>query len=159
MNELFDNYKKNKSNNTSLALRHMMTKGADGTELYDEVAKIYFSEKNMKRIQNMIKKEVLIKTNNNFRLDDDQDENDLLVVMRAIYLEYAKFLPNKIVRQVKELNNITVNYIIPNMITNIKQSYSYIKEINQPIRPIDRPVNVNNAGRKTLPSLTTTWGF
>ena len=45
------------------------------------------------------------------------------------------------------------------MITEIKQTYGYIKEINEPIKPIPRPMNVNNAGRKTLPSITTTYGI
>ena len=45
------------------------------------------------------------------------------------------------------------------MITEIKQFYGYLKEINEPLKPIDRPINVNNAGRKTLPSLTSVWQF
>ena len=33
--------------------------------------------------------------------------------------------------------------------TNIKQEYYYVKEINEPIKTIDRPVNVNIKGSKT----------
>ena len=73
--------------------------------------------------------------------------------MRAVFIEHSRFLPNKIIRQIKELNRLTVEYIVPDMITEIKQTYGYIKEINEPLKPLPRPMNVNNAGRKTLPSL------
>ncbi len=119
------------------------------------IAEIFFSPDNMKRLQKMIKKEVFLRTDGQFRLDVDQDEADLLISMRAVYLEHARFLPFKIVHQVKLLNKKLVEYIIGDMVTNIKQHYAYIKEINSPIKPIDRPLNVSNAGRKTAPAIST----
>ena len=152
MNQTLDN--KNKP--TYETKQQLLTKG----ELCDdELSKIYFSDENVLRIQKMIKQEVFIKTKGKYKLEDDQDESDLLVVMKSIFFEYAKHLPFKLVHQVKALNKKTMEAIIPDIITNIKQSYDYLKEINEPLKPIDRPVNVNNAGRKTLPSLTTVYGF
>jgi hypothetical protein len=151
--------KKPPQNNAALAMRHITTKGASSDEVYDEISKIFFSEANMNRVQKAIKRAIFFKSKGKFRLDEDQDESDLLVTMRAVFIEYSRFLPNKIIRQVKELNRLTVEYIIPDMITEIKQTYGYIKEINEPIKPIPRPMNVNNAGRKTLPSITTTYGI
>jgi hypothetical protein len=126
---------------------------------YEPVSEIFFSETNIKRIQNLIKKEIYNRTKGMYKLDADQDESDLLIVMRQVYYAHAKFLPYKIVSQTKDLNRKVINIIVPDMITNIKQAYAYIKEINQPIQPIMRPVNVNNAGRKTLPPLTSSFGF
>ncbi len=118
---------------------------------------MFYSRENMKRIQKMIKKEVYIRTRHAFKLDEDQDESDLMVSMNAVFLENAKFLPFKIKQQVKELNRRAIDYIVPDMIVNLKQSYMYIKEINSPLQMMPRPMNVNNAGRKTLPSLTSIW--
>jgi len=146
-------------NFAALAMKHITTKGTDGTEVYDEVSKVFYSAENFRRIQKALREEVFIRTKGQFRLDDDQDETDLLVAMKAVFLEHARFLPFKIIHQVKELNRRTVEYIIPDMIREIKQSYAYIKEINEPLKTIPRPLNVNNAGRRTLPSLTSTWGF
>jgi len=163
---IFKNYeptlktsKKPKQNNAALAMRHITTKGACSDEVYDEISKIYFSVENMNRVQKAIKRAIFFKTKGQFRLDEDQDESDLLVTMRAVFIEHSRFLPNKIIRQIKELNRLTVEYIVPDMITEIKQTYGYIKEINEPLKPLPRPMNVNGAGRKTLPSLTTTIGF
>jgi hypothetical protein len=125
----------------------------------NELALIFFSKENIKRIQKMIKEEIYIKTNKQFKLDEDQDENDLMTVLRNVYTEHARFNPKNIIHQVKILNKHVINYVTPDMISQLKQYYSYIKEINQPIKPIFRPMNVNNAGRRTTPSLTTTFGF
>lgn len=120
------------------------------------VSLLYFSKENIKRIQKTLKKEIYVRTHGNFVLEVDQDINDLIIVMRSVYFQYAKFQPTQIVRQVKELNTITVNIIVPDMITEIKQEYEYLKEINRPINPILRPTNINT-GKQTLPSITTMW--
>lgn len=123
------------------------------------VSEMYFSRENMKRIQKKIKKEILAQSDGKFRLEQDQDEMDLLIAMRAVFLENTKNLPGNIVSQVKELNELTIDYIVPDMMTNIRQQIGYMKDITTHPTPMDRPLNVNRAGRKTLPSATTIWGF
>lgn len=126
----------------------------------DPLTQLFFSPENMKRINKMIKREISIRTNGKYRLDVDQNNSDLLIVMRAVFFDMygARFLPFKIIRQVKELNVQVVNYVLPDMISQMKQEYGYLKEINQPLQTIMRPLNVNNKGRLTLPSITTIWG-
>jgi len=123
----------------------------------NEITKLFFSDENVKRIQKKIKQDIYIKTKGQYTLDEDQDESDLVIAMRAVYLDKCKNLQGQTVRQVKLLNQQTVNYVVPDMITNIKQYFGYIKDINQPLIPMMRPMNVNNAGRKLLPSITTIW--
>jgi len=150
---------RNKNSATETILKGDFYKVCEGDENVDQVGKIFFSEENLKRVQKLIKREVFNRTKGEFKLDTDQDESDLLVAMRAVYYEHARFLDFKVVRQVKELNQKVIEYIIQDIITGIKQSYAYIQEINQPIKPINRPLNVSNAGRRTLPALTSVWGF
>ena len=123
----------------------------------NEITKIFFSNENMKRIQKKIKEEIYKRTKGQYSLEEDQDEADLTIVMRAIYLDKCKNLSEQPIRQVKLLNDQTVEYIIPDMLSNIKQYFGYIKDINEPLKPMLRPMNVNNAGRKLLPSITTLW--
>ena len=123
----------------------------------NEITKLFFTDENIKRIQKKIKEEIYIKTKGQYTLDEDQDDSDLTIAMRAIYLDKCKNLPGQTVRQVKLLNQQTVDYVVPDMITNIKQYFGYIKDINQPLVPMMRPMNVNNAGRRLLPSITTVW--
>lgn len=130
-----------------------------GIQSSSELSKLFFSDANIKRIQKLIKKEVYRRTRGEFKLEVDQELRDVIIAMRAVYLEHARFLPGQIVRQVKRLNHKVIDEILPGMITEIKQYYGYLKEINKPLTPIDLPVNVNNAGRRTLPSITTVLGF
>jgi hypothetical protein len=123
------------------------------------VSLLYFSDENMARIQKQIKQEVYRLTKGKFKLQVDQDPADLLIVMRAVFLDDdgAKNLPTQIVRQVKILNKQTLQYLIPDMISNIKQQYNYIKETNEPRKIMQQPLNVNKSQRGTLPSITSLW--
>lgn len=123
----------------------------------NDITKIFFTDENIKRIQRKIKEEIYIRTKGQYKLEEDQDEADLTIAMRAVYLDKAKNLPDQPVRQVKILNQLTVDYVVPDMITNIRQYFGYIKDINQPLQPMMRPISVNKAGRRTLPSITTIW--
>jgi hypothetical protein len=144
-------HRKNYTNMASTALK--------GIQSESELSKLFFSDDNMKRIQRMIRKEVFKRTNGEFRLDIDQDETELFLAMRAVYMEHARFLMNQTVRQCKRLNEKVVSEICPGAITNIRQDYGYLKEINKPLSPIDRPLNMGTKGRKTLPAVTTTFGW
>lgn len=135
--------------------------GDSGVANLDPVTIMFFSSENMKRIQKAIRREIERQTNGKYILKVDQDESDILIAMRAILFDQnkgSKFQGNKIKHQVKKLNERTVEYVVPDMISNIEQYYGYIDEISKPIEPPMRPMNVNNAGRRTLSSITTVWG-
>lgn len=129
-----------------------------GIQSQSELSKLFFSDENFRRIQKGIKAEVFKRTKGTFRLDVDQEQRDLFLLMRATYMENARFLPGEIVRQVKRLNQKVITDSVPDIITGIRQEYGYLKEINKPLDPIARPMNVNNRGRKTLPCVCTTFG-
>ena len=107
----------------------------------------------------MIKIEVYNRTAGKFILDVDQEDDDVVIVMMYIYQEEARHLPEHIIHQVKRLNQKVINYCLPDILTNIKQDYNYLKEINEPIKVLDRPINDNNKGRKLLPSITSIWNI
>ena len=104
---------------------------------------LFFSKSNVKRLQKRIKKEVFRLSKGKIVLDAEQDESDLLIAMRAVYLEEGKNLPTKVVRQVKLLNNRVMDYIMPDLMSNIKLEYGYLRDINEPLKPINRPIQVN----------------
>lgn len=130
-----------------------------GIQTESELSKLFFSDKNIQRLQKKIKEEVFKRTNGKFRLDVDQEQRDLFIAMRAVYMEHARFLPNRIVHQVKILNQKVIDEILPGILTEIRQYYGYLMEINKPLIPIPRPINFSNKGRRTLPSITTTFGI
>jgi hypothetical protein len=121
------------------------------------LGEIFFSPDNIKRLQNKIKKSIFIESKGKYKLQVDQNESDLLVVMRAVYIQDSYNSPYRIIHQVKELNEKVINRILPDMISNIKQNEEYLNIIDKPIDPIPLPVNVSRAGRLSLPSITTIW--
>ena len=163
------------SDNPSFKMYENLPKGYKTSEYYEngystltskgniieetELSKMFFSNENIARVQKKIKVAVYNKTKGKYKLVEDQDETDLYLLMRSVYLENAKHLKSHLVRQVKILNETVIKESVPGIITNIKQYYSYIDDINKPIQPIDRPMNINSAGRKTLPSVTTIIGM
>ena len=127
-----------------------------------ETIRVFFSEDNLKRIQKKIRREIFKRSYGKFKLKVDQNINHLLIAMIAIVRLHAKFLPTKVVRQVKRLNEETVQYIVGdggNLMSNLKQQYSYIQDITNPIQPLPDPINVNQAGRNQLRSVTAVWNI
>lgn len=135
---------------SSLALRGLQMNNSP-------VSIAFFSNKNIARIQKYIRREIFKRSKGEYVLETDQDENDLILVMRAIFLEYSRHLPTNIAEQVAELNRYTLREIVPGMITNIEQQMLYLRDMSQPIQPIALPLNVNNGGRRNLPSVTSLW--
>ena len=123
------------------------------------LGELFFSQENINRLQKMIKYEVFVRTNGKYKLEVEQNESDLLVVMRDIYITCGKNMPYKVIHQVKELNHKTIEKIIPDMISMIKQDDAYIQQLDKPIDPIPLPVCVNSKGRTSLPSVTTTFFY
>jgi hypothetical protein len=152
--EKYQDHKQYSGNEYNIGLRNVF--GRDDFS-QEPVGEVFFSERNIKRLQKLIKTSIYEKTNHQFILDEEQDPADLLIAMRAVYQMNGKFIKNHLVHQVKDLNKKLISYIIPDMITEMKQYYGFIKDVNEPLKPIDRPMNVSNAGRKTLPSVTTIW--
>ncbi|VBB18080.1 hypothetical protein YASMINEVIRUS_543 [Yasminevirus sp. GU-2018] len=124
-----------------------------------KVAKEYFSVTNIRRIQKQIKREVYNRSYKKFKLSEDQNVLDLLQSMIVVYEQYGKDLPSRVVSQVKMLNEQTVQYIVPDMMTNLKQHYGYLDDIKNPINPLPQPINVNHAGRTQLPSIAQLYGL
>lgn len=126
-------------------------------ETNGKLRKLFFSSKNMKRLQKQLRKEIFISTNGKYKMSVDQDKNDLLVIMISVFKNHALHSPKNIIRQTKNLNKIVIETILPDIITNIKQYYSYLSDINKPLEPIARPVNMSNKGRRIGESITTTF--
>jgi hypothetical protein len=123
------------------------------------LGEIFFCPENISRLQKQIKKEIFIRSNGKYKLEIDQNESDLLVVMRAVYISDAENSPYKLIHQVKILNQRTIERIIPDMLSMIQQDQKYLDELDKPINPIPLPVNVSSAGRLSLPSVTTLFNY
>lgn len=115
------------------------------------VSKYFFSRKNIDILHKAISGTVnyhLNKDNINYKVGK-QNEDHLLVVMRAKYLQEACHYQCSFIEQIKKLNGKVLDFIVPNVISNVKQYVGYIKDISSPIPTMDRPIDVNSRGNNT----------
>ena len=118
---------------------------------------VFFSPENIEIIQQRLIKGVFNASNKQY-LIGKQSEQDLMVVMRAIYLQNATFATcTNIANQIDNLDNIVVNNLVPNIMSAVIFNREYLRTINNPIQPIDRPVNMSSSGNKSLPSTMRTY--
>lgn len=113
----------------------------------DKTGLIFFSSENVDKIQRLIK-QIILKLAN-VELIEDQDVESLLIVMRDVYLHEGRFLSYKIKEQIENLNLKLLNRLIPDILTGVKQQLGYLKYIETPLDPMDRPINDNLKGSKT----------
>lgn len=111
----------------------------------------FFSTKNIKYIQQKIKDLVFEGTKGNLFMKNDQSERMLRQVMHAIYIQNA-VIDVPIRTQIADFNVKVINYVMPELISELKHKMFYLDDINTPLKLLDQPVNLNAAGRLTLPS-------
>ena len=117
---------------------------------------LFFSKKNMDIIQNMIRYNVYIKSENRFIIDR-QSDIELEIVMRGIYLQYSPNLQTNIKEQIQYLDKLVTDYSVEQIIPEVEQYFGYMKEIEYMPEPIDLPVNLSSKGTRSLRSVTTTF--
>lgn len=110
----------------------------------------FFSPANVEIIQNKIRYEVYVKSGNK-HIIDKQSTDDLLIVMRSMYYQYGKNLPDHIKEQVIELNQIVSDWSVPKILAEIEMYYQYRKDISTMPVPLSHPVLLNSAGTRSLP--------
>jgi hypothetical protein len=119
-----------------------------------DLEKVFFSDENIDLINKQLILSVYNKTNKEFIIPSQRTE-DLIIVMRYTFIEYAKHLPFNIKEQIKELNCIVVGQILPNIITQITQRIEYLRVIDAPRELL--PLPISESSSKILPSITNTF--
>lgn len=111
----------------------------------------FFSRKNIQAIQSAIRKEVFVKSQPKGYIIDEQSVDELKIIMRAIYYQYARNLPNNIAGQVQDLNKRVIDWSVPHILSAVDHHFFYLKDIETLPTPISHPVNISRAGTKSMP--------
>lgn len=138
---------------------NMSQNSLTGIQVETVLSRLFFSPENVDLVQREIRAEIFRRTNGTYLLEDKQSEDDLQVVMRSIYIQHARHVPNRIQDQISELNNLVVDDVVPNMISEINAYFGYLERAFAPRKIMDLPECVSNAGTRTLPSVSKTFGY
>jgi hypothetical protein len=111
----------------------------------------FFTRKNVDVIQKDIRKEIYRMSGPKQYMIDDQDVDELKMIMRAMYLQYAKNNPFNIEGQINELNDLVVKWSAPRIMSEIEQYNYYLNDISHLPVPLPQPMSMSSAGTKSLP--------
>jgi len=111
----------------------------------------FFTRTNVYQIQDSIKKEVYRMSGPKKFVIDEQDVDELKMIMRAMYLQYAKNNPQNIQGQINELNNMVIQWSAPRIVSEIEHYQYYLNDISHLPVPLEKPLNMSSAGTRSLP--------
>jgi hypothetical protein len=127
---------------------------------------LFFSKTNIDNIQDILKFVVHRETK---YIIDNQSVNELLIVMRALFLEYSLHpklitdtmsdkerseLLKKYTKEVERLNMIVINQVVPKIISQIQQYVDYLRDASEQPYYMDKPQNDSVKGQKQYRSTT-----
>ena len=138
--------------------KNLAEQAVQGFDQPNMLNQTFFSKANMDIIQYRLKKFVYWETwkqSDTHYVIQPQDETKLIVVMKYVYEQYAKHLPYDIKGQIDELDDLVIKEAGPETVAEVLCHIGYLKHINNPIEPVDRPKNMSSRGTKLLPSVTT----
>ena len=117
--------------------------------LWNETAlsQAYFSQQNIKIIQNGIRAGIYKRSNGQY-LIGPQDCDSLKIVMRSVFLQYSANQPNNIPEQIAQLNKIVLEYCIQQVYSEAQGYMKYIDDVSTLVVPIAHPVQASNTDRQ-----------
>lgn len=117
---------------------------------------LFLSPENIELVQTRIKYAVYVASGKK-HIISRQDDTELAVVMRSIYLQYGKNIPVGIKEQIEDLNDIVVQECTSKIMSQIEQHIAYLRDKSSQPMPLSLPVFTSTIGTKQLPSVTSTF--
>lgn len=118
-------------------------RGAISNEWEDNMlSRVFFSAENMQIIQNGIRAGVYKMSKNQFTVLP-QNPDTLKIIMRSIYMQYAQHYPTGITQQVERLNQLVLEYAVPNVYNESVGYIKYIEDISTLAVPFDLPTKID----------------
>lgn len=134
--DLFTLYNKKPIQSKSTAYKDALIGNQQSSLLSD----LYFSAENIQIVQNAIKAGVY-HISKGQHIIGDQDEDTLKIIMRSCYLQFSSNRKDNIREQLKDLNQLVVNYSVPQINSEATAYKNYKKDVSNLATPIERPVS------------------
>jgi len=110
---------------------------------------VFFSKANIDYLQNQIGQRVHNLSAGRHKIGR-QSDTELEIVMRSIYLQFSLNQPDDIKKQVRDLDEMVIDAVVPGILSAIEQYLQYQVAISTIPTPINLPKNETIKGEKTL---------
>lgn len=114
----------------------------------NELSSLFFSELNVNAIQEAIRYQVYIKSDDTYIIDK-QSETELYIIMRGMYLQYGRHHHDTL-EEVRYLNKHVIDYCVPKILNEIQIYTFYKNDIQKLPVPMDRGELASSKGTKVL---------
>lgn len=115
---------------------------------------LFMSPENLENLQTRIRYAVWMASNKQHVIAR-QDDTELQIIMRSIYLQYGKNIPTNIKQQILDLNDLVVQEAVSKVLSQIQQHIGYLFDKSTNPMPLSHPVNMSTVGTKVLSSVTS----
>lgn len=115
----------------------------DHTPLIDA----YFSPQNLDAVQELLRGAVARRTG--FQIGRQSDDQ-LLIVMRAVYADHAVHSPADVSKEVQRLDRIVLSAVLDKVIANMTSYLAYLRDASRPREPLPLGVATSTKGTKTF---------
>ena len=116
---------------------------------YDtDLSVAFFSQKNIKILQNGIRAGVYRKSNNQYVIGE-QNVDELPIIMRSIFLQNSRNLAQRIPDQIRQLNQLVLDYAVPQVHGEAEGYMKYKRDASTLVVPLAHPV-LSYSNSKTL---------
>ncbi len=107
---------------------------------YDtQLSNAFFSGKNIQILQNGIRAGVYNKSNQQYVVGE-QNMDELQIIMRGLFLQYAKNQPMNIAQQINDLNKIVLDYAVEQVWGEAEGYMKYKRDASTMWTPLNRPI-------------------
>lgn len=113
------------------------------------LSKLFFSRDNVDILQEGIRC-MVYKRSGGTMVIDKQNEIDLKIIMRAVFIANARHLPYNLLGQTRELNAIVLEDVVPKIITEADMYAKYRRDVTTLPAPMPRSLNMSTKGSKSL---------
>lgn len=117
---------------------------------------MYFSDKNLRHVKKILCETIRQQSGGAYNITpESQSDNNVLTVMRYMYIEHAKHWEHSYVEQIAELNLKVLTDMVPRMMAKISQELSYQRDHSHQHYTVPRAENVSSAGTRSNRSVSS----
>jgi hypothetical protein len=120
-----------------------------GQVMQNNLSQIFFSARNIDALHEGIRYRIYMETGGQ-QVIGRQSDTELKIVMRSMYYQYAKHDNRPVVEQVRELNGYVLDWVVPEVLSNLKQYMVYKRDASTLPVPLERAQLSTMKGTKVL---------
>lgn len=113
------------------------------------VSQLFYSKKNIQALQDGIRYSVFMRSKGKHKIGE-QSYEELIIIMKTMYLSHSKNQIYNVIEQVRELNKKVLDYSIPEVIEQLDMYDQYRHDKAFLPTPIDRSQSTSIKGERSL---------